>query len=150
AFVESTIEVCDSSIGGVERGLNEVGGSFLPDFRWCPWTTRILAELPTPNDAARHSMHVSAADFTELALAPESLTMAFAPGLQPQDRVISITLRDSAGGQSMALPLLVSAGSVTYLLPGGVAPGPVQVGITTNAGQQYVDSLYVQVFAPSL
>ncbi len=33
--VDSAAEVCDSSIAGVERALNEVGSSVLPDFRWC-------------------------------------------------------------------------------------------------------------------
>src|SRR5215472_3016443 len=54
-FVDLAAEVCDSSIAGVERALSEVGGSILPGFRWCLWSTKILAELPIPADAAQHA-----------------------------------------------------------------------------------------------
>jgi uncharacterized protein (TIGR03437 family) len=149
-FVDSAAEVCDSSIAGVERALNEVGGSVLPDFRWCLWSTKVLAELPIPEGAAKHARHASAADHTELTLAPGSLAVAFAPGLVPQTSVVSVTLKDSAGGQWIAAPLFVSPGSVTYQMPSGLVPGPVTAVIATSEGSEYVDSLYVLVFAPSL
>src|SRR5580700_8174144 len=70
AFVDTAAEVCDALIADVERTLNEVGRSVLPDFHWCPWSTKVLAELPIPEGAAQHARHASAADHTELALAP--------------------------------------------------------------------------------
>jgi uncharacterized protein (TIGR03437 family) len=149
-FVDLAAEVCDSSIAGVERALNEVGGSVLPDFRWCLWSTKVLAELPIPDGAAQHARHASAADHTELALAPGSLTVAFAPGLLSQTSAVSVTLKDSAGGQWIAAPLFVSPGSVTYQIPSGLVPGPVTAVIVTSEGSEYVDSLYVLVFAPSI
>jgi uncharacterized protein (TIGR03437 family) len=150
AFVDTAAEVCDALIADVERTLNEVGRSVLPDFHWCPWSTKVLAELPIPEGAAQHARHASAADHTELALAPGSLAVALAPGLMSQTSVVSVTLKDSAGGQWIAAPLFVSPGSVTYQMPSGIVPGPVTAVITTSEGHQYPDSLYVQVFAPSL
>jgi uncharacterized protein (TIGR03437 family) len=148
-FAESAIEVCDSSIGGVERGLNNIGGSFLPGFRWCPWTAKILAELPMPDEAAQHATHVSAADDSELALAPGSIAAAFGTGLI-SETVVSVALTDRTGGQFEASLLKMSPGRVNYLLPDRLAPGPVIAAITTRQGHQCMDSLYVQLFAPSL
>jgi cytochrome bd-type quinol oxidase subunit 1 len=44
-FFEIAIEVCDASIQYVEDHLSEVGGSFLPDSRWCPWCSRLIKEV---------------------------------------------------------------------------------------------------------
>lgn len=53
AFFELAVEVCDASIRYVAEHLDEVGGAFLPDSRWCPWDhalcancQRLKAELP--------------------------------------------------------------------------------------------------------
>ena len=49
-FFEMQIEVCDANASYVERHLDEVGGSFLPNSFWCPWSSRLAAEVewPTP------------------------------------------------------------------------------------------------------
>jgi hypothetical protein len=44
-FFEFSIEVCDAAIKYVEEHLEEVGGAFLPDNRWCPWGSRLLKEI---------------------------------------------------------------------------------------------------------
>lgn len=46
-FFELAIEVCDASIPYVEEHLDEVGGAFLPGNRWCPWSSRLVRELPS-------------------------------------------------------------------------------------------------------
>jgi hypothetical protein len=45
-FFELAVEVCDASIKYVAEHLDEVGGAFLPDSRWCPWGSRVVRELP--------------------------------------------------------------------------------------------------------
>ena len=45
SFSDASIEVCDASIGYVEEHLHEVGGSFLPGNRWCPWGSRLVKEV---------------------------------------------------------------------------------------------------------
>ena len=45
AFFEFAIEVCDASINFVEQRLNEVGGSFLPNNLWCPWSSKLIEEV---------------------------------------------------------------------------------------------------------
>ncbi|MER9227042.1 calmodulin [Mesorhizobium sp. M0664] len=45
AFFEKQIEVCDANVTYVEKHLDEVGGSFLPKSVWCPWSSRLSAEV---------------------------------------------------------------------------------------------------------
>lgn len=44
-FFDRAIEVCDANIQAVEGHLEEVGGSFLPNSRWCPWGSRLREEV---------------------------------------------------------------------------------------------------------
>ncbi|NJM84216.1 MAG: calmodulin [Tabrizicola sp.] len=45
SFFEMSIEVCDAATTYVEEYLAEVGGAFLPGRRWCPWSSRVIAEI---------------------------------------------------------------------------------------------------------
>ena len=45
-FFELQIEVCDANVTYVEAHLDEVGGAFLPQALWCPWSSRIEREVP--------------------------------------------------------------------------------------------------------
>jgi hypothetical protein len=45
---EVAAEVCDATPQYVEEHLEEACGAFLPDCRWCPWTSKVLAEVPPP------------------------------------------------------------------------------------------------------
>jgi hypothetical protein len=44
-FPEENIEVCDANVVYVEAHLDEVGGSTLPHSVWCPWSSRLAAEV---------------------------------------------------------------------------------------------------------
>ena len=44
-FFENQIEVCDANVANVEKHLDEVGGSFLPRSKWCPWSSQLLGEV---------------------------------------------------------------------------------------------------------
>ncbi len=44
-FVNAAIEVCDATILGVEQHLDEACGSFLPGCAWCPWGSRLTAQV---------------------------------------------------------------------------------------------------------
>ncbi|MFD6991235.1 calmodulin-binding protein [Streptomyces sp. NPDC059943] len=46
SFFDQAIEVCDATIPYVEDYLDEAGGAFLPGNYWCPWTSRLVRELP--------------------------------------------------------------------------------------------------------
>lgn len=46
-FFELQIEVCDANAIYVQEHLDEVGGSFLPNSFWCPWSSRLVEELPS-------------------------------------------------------------------------------------------------------
>lgn len=46
-FFDVAIEVCDATIPYVEDHLDEAGGAFLPGYVWCPWSSRLVREVPT-------------------------------------------------------------------------------------------------------
>lgn len=48
SFFGNAVEACDATIRYVEDHLDEAGGSFLPGLTWCPWTSRLLREVPAP------------------------------------------------------------------------------------------------------
>ena len=45
SFFELAAEVCDANVTYVEKHLSEVGGAFLPGDAWCPWSSRLNAEV---------------------------------------------------------------------------------------------------------
>ncbi|MFD9289671.1 calmodulin-binding protein [Streptomyces sp. NPDC060030] len=47
-FSEAGLEVCDATTQYVEDHLDEAGGAFLPGLYWCPWTGRLIEEVPAP------------------------------------------------------------------------------------------------------
>jgi hypothetical protein len=47
-FFDQAIEVCDATIPYVEDHLDEAGGAFLPGLYWCPWSSRLVREIPAP------------------------------------------------------------------------------------------------------
>ncbi|MGE8067065.1 hypothetical protein [Pseudomonas sp. NPDC089569] len=46
SFFELAAEVCDASTQHVQENLDRVGHDFLPEGRWCPWSSRLVSELP--------------------------------------------------------------------------------------------------------
>ncbi|WNV86449.1 hypothetical protein [Umezawaea sp. Da 62-37] len=48
AFSDGVIEVCDAGTEYVEDHLDEAGGAFLPGLIWCPWSAKLVREVPTP------------------------------------------------------------------------------------------------------
>lgn len=51
-FFEFQIELCDANVTYVEEHLDEVGGSTLPRSFWCPWSSRLSAEVTNRIDPA--------------------------------------------------------------------------------------------------
>jgi hypothetical protein len=51
-FFEMQIEVCDANVTYVEEHLDEIGGSTLPRSFWCPWSSRLFAEVTKSIDPA--------------------------------------------------------------------------------------------------
>ncbi|MET9655454.1 calmodulin-binding protein [Streptomyces sp. NPDC006510] len=47
-FFDYAIEVCDATLPYVEDHLDEAGGAFLPGLYFCPWTSRLVREVPAP------------------------------------------------------------------------------------------------------
>ncbi|WSQ59681.1 calmodulin-binding protein [Streptomyces sp. NBC_01217] len=47
-FFNYAIEVCDATVPYVEDHLDEAGGAFLPGLYFCPWTSKLVREVPAP------------------------------------------------------------------------------------------------------
>jgi hypothetical protein len=47
-FFEMAIEVCDATLSYAEDHLDEACGAFLPGCHFCPWTSKLVAEIPAP------------------------------------------------------------------------------------------------------
>ncbi|MFF5242648.1 calmodulin-binding protein [Streptosporangium sp. NPDC000095] len=47
-FFQVAIEVCDASLPYVEEHLDEACGAFLPGCFFCPWTSKLVAEVSAP------------------------------------------------------------------------------------------------------
>ena len=47
-FADGTVEVCDTTLSAVDSGLDGVGGAYLPGNVMCPWSSRLLSEVPPP------------------------------------------------------------------------------------------------------
>jgi len=50
SFFEVAMEVCDAAPEYVDQHLDDVGGSLLPDGRWCPWRARVVGEVGVRGD----------------------------------------------------------------------------------------------------
>ncbi|MFF1923554.1 calmodulin-binding protein [Streptomyces sp. NPDC058221] len=48
SFFNYAIEVCDAGLPYVEDHLDEAGGPFLPGLVYCPWTSKLVREVPAP------------------------------------------------------------------------------------------------------
>ena len=48
SLFEFATEVCDANPIYLEQHLDEACGAFLPDCRWCPWSSILERELPAP------------------------------------------------------------------------------------------------------
>lgn len=48
-FFAFAMEVCDAATSYVEEHLSEIGGAFLPGNHWCPWASRVIAEIEMNN-----------------------------------------------------------------------------------------------------
>ncbi|TGQ43708.1 MULTISPECIES: S1/P1 nuclease [unclassified Mesorhizobium] len=51
-FFEQAIEVCDANMAQVEQHVDEIGGSYLPKAHWCPWSSKLTAEITNKIDSS--------------------------------------------------------------------------------------------------
>jgi uncharacterized protein (TIGR03437 family) len=129
SFFDFATEVCDASITYLEQHLAEAGGAFLPGNTWCPWGSKLAQEIAAPDCVAATVTSVSAASYSEVALAQESIATAFGTGM---GRVTGLTVKDSAGVEHPALLLYSSSTQVSFLVPADTASGLGQVMIKND------------------
>jgi len=56
-FFFMQIEVCDANVSYVEDHLDEIGGSTLPRNFWCPWSSKLIAEVTNQIDPITEKLH---------------------------------------------------------------------------------------------
>lgn len=56
SFFELAAEVCDANVTYVEKHLSEVGSDFLPGNAWCPWSSRLSAEVTARIDPSTEAL----------------------------------------------------------------------------------------------
>jgi uncharacterized protein (TIGR03437 family) len=117
----------------------------------------------TPTRApARAVASVSAASFSGVTLASESIVAAFGTGLAiiteaaatlPLPTSLAgttITVKDSAGAERLAPLFFVSPAQANYQMPPGTAPGMATVTITNRYGEVSAGTVQIAAVAPGL
>ncbi len=111
---------------------------------------------------ARASTTVSAANYSALAIAGESIVAAFGTGLATGTTVATtiplptvlggtrVVVRDGAGVERLAPLFFVSPNQVNYQIPAGTAAGTATVTITSSDGIVSAGAAQVATSAPSL
>jgi uncharacterized protein (TIGR03437 family) len=162
-FSDISVEVCDAATSEVEGHLAEVGNAFLPDSVWCPWSSRILAEIPAPDNAATSLRIASAASDSEAAISPGALVSIYGQNLTAQilqagtaDTVVNLSgvavqVKAATETESRPLSLLMASPTqVNALIPSDMPPGPMSISLTNASGQQFQSLSYVEAIAPAL
>ncbi|MCI0389657.1 MAG: hypothetical protein MOB07_12970 [Acidobacteria bacterium] len=160
AFFGVAPEVCSSSIQIVENNLAEVGGAFLPGNRWCPWTSRLLREIPKPDCPITTVTSVSAASYKRTRLASEAITAAFGSNLSGASESASslplptslagttVKLKDSQGVERLSPLLFVSPAQINYIIPAGTAPAMATITITDARGNVTTGTEMIMAVGP--
>jgi hypothetical protein len=107
-FFQAAVEVCDAAPRYVEQHLSEVGGAFLPDSVWCPWSSRVVEELEL------HALFL-----------PTVFSSATQPTCRPGDASLNVHAPSTTlePGQAISVTLILSndasdvkLGSIQYRL----------------------------------
>jgi uncharacterized protein (TIGR03437 family) len=158
-FFDLAIEVCDGSPGYVESFLADAGGAFLPGNIWCPWSSRLLKEIPPPNPGIGLT-NVSGASFKRVGLAPEAIATAFGANLANATQGATdlplplslagttVKIKDAHGIERIAPLFFVSPSQVNYLVPIDAALGYATVTITNANGVAITEWTQILNIAP--
>src|SRR5262245_39601471 len=81
SFFSTAPATCNATATAVQQNLAAVGGSFLPNNIWCPFTSKVAVELAVPSAATSAISVVNSASFSAVALSPGSQATIFGTGL---------------------------------------------------------------------
>lgn len=91
---------------------------------------------------------VSAASYSQAALAPDSLATAFGSNLPTSAVTIAVTGSD--GSTQTVTPLSTSSSQLNFILPAGTAPGPAKVEVLRAGTVLAAATVPVTAVAPAL
>lgn len=163
SFFSMATEVCDASVAYVEEHLDEVGGAFLPNSVWCPWSSKVAREIPAPDGKETSVRVVSAASLQESGVSPGSLISLY--GTSISDRTeqaesadfplelagVSVEIRQGDDAESRKLPLLFASPSqVNALLPDDISPGLVSLKVNRTGADALEAESYLENRAPGI
>jgi uncharacterized protein (TIGR03437 family) len=105
---------------------------------------------------------VSAASYSNIALAPQVIAASFGTNLATQTLAASTTplptmlsgttvrVKDSMGAERLAPLFFVASGQINYLIPQLTANGSAIVSVTNSSGNRSVGAIQVATIAPAL
>jgi uncharacterized protein (TIGR03437 family) len=161
SFFDFAIEVCDGSVGYVESFLADAGGAFLPGNIWCPWSSRLLREIPAPTSGSGLT-NVSGASYERVGLTPDSIASAFGSNLALRTEKAeslplplalagtTVTIKDSLGVARLAPLFYVSPLQVNYLIPPDTAVGFASITVTNANGIAVTEWTQILHVAPGI
>jgi len=164
-FFDFAVEVCDASMAYTQEHLEEVGGSFLPGNTWCPWGSQLEAEIPAPEGAVQALTAVSAASFSEVALAAASIATIFGNGITNRTESasgtpwpvslagVSVKLRSTAAGNASeyeAQLAFASASQVNFFVPSDLPDGVAEIALHAADGRTLRTFSRIERLAPAL
>jgi uncharacterized protein (TIGR03437 family) len=121
-----------------------------------------VVKIADPAGAGAAVTTLSAASFSGLAIAPESIVSAFGKDLATATQVADTTplptelagtkvkVTDSAGAERLAQLFFVSPGQVNLLIPAGTATGLATISITSASGTTTTGKIRIEAVAPGL
>ena len=159
-FFGVAAEVCDASIVSVEDFLDKAGGAFLPGNVWCPWSSRILREIPKPDCPIATVTSVSAASYRRTRLAAETIAAVYGSNLSVASESASslplptslagttVKVKDSQGSERLSPLLFVSLTQINYIIPAGTAPAMATVTVTNARGEVSTGTEMIMAVGP--
>ncbi len=149
------------SAGGVLSGTPTQPGSYsftarVTDANGCAGTRDYILVVSAP------VTHVSAASYSGVTLAPDSIVAAFGANLATETRGAeslplptelggaSVTVRDSQGSSVRAPLFFVSPNQINYIMPSGLANGAATVTIANGQGAAIESQIQISAVAPGL
>jgi uncharacterized protein (TIGR03437 family) len=160
---DQAVEVCDSSTSYLEEHLSEAGEAFLPDSVWCPWSSKLLAEVPEPAGASTSLRIASAASDSEAAISPGALISIYGQNLTNQTEEasstespvtlagITVEITPNGGANSRQLPLIFASPSqVNALIPADMPQGLASISLQNASGSVVGSPTFLEAVGPAL
>lgn len=160
-FFETAIEVCDATTVMVEQNLEDVGDDFLPQGRWCPWSSRLVGELNSPTEPVLTV--VSSASLSEVANSPASLASILGEDLTNSTESattgdlptklagVEVEFRRENSSIRRKAPLLMASPErISFVVPSELSSGLYAVRLIRDGERDLETATRIESVAPAI